>query len=149
MVAINRSFESPESGGFIPSAVVPVTDAVFFVSGQIHNSLTLKAQEPGFTFAYAAQIILTESSLLALKLTNPFGSVTFIETSRITAPNTDLVTGDPATPTLSGGTYMQITTTKEDFPIAGVWRVQGLNIKDGIERPGDSVYFVVGDSFYG
>ena len=44
---------------------------------------------------------------------------------------------------------MQFTTNKTDFPFAGVWRVKGLYVEGGIERPGDSVYFVVGDTFYG
>jgi len=148
-VALNRSFESPESGGFIPGAIVPVAESLFFVVGRIYDSLTLKAQEPGFSFVYATENILSSNTLLALKLTDPFGNVAYIDSSRITAPNSDLITGDPARPTISGGTYMQFITTALDFLIAGVWRVQGLYVEGGIERPGDAVYFVVGDSFYG
>lgn len=146
-MALERSFETAQEGAFEPSMVID--SSIFFVAGQIYNSLVLKAREPQFIFIYNTKFSLINNSLLALKLTDPYGVDSFVDPSRITAPFADINTGDTATPTISGGTYMSFSTNKTDFPFSGVWRVQGLYVEGGIERPGDSVYFVVGDSFYG
>ena len=146
---LERSFATPQEAAFEAAIPVETGESIFFVAGQIHNSLVLKAQEPGFNFVYSSKFFLTNATLLALKLTDPFGVDSFVDSARITAPILELITGDTATPTISGGTYMRFSTNKTDFPFSGVWRVQGLYVEGGIERPGDSVYFVVGDSFYG
>ena len=146
-MALERSFGIAQSGAFEP--VVVIDSSIFFVAGNIYNSLVLKAQEPEFLFIYYTKFSLINSTKLALKLTDPYGAIYFVDETRISAPFTDINTGDTATPTISGGTYMQFSTSKTDFLVPGVWRVQGLYVEGGIERPGDSVYFVVGDSFYG
>ena len=148
-MALNRSFVAPQSTGFAALPVVTVSDSLFFISGEFHNSLTLKAKEPEFLFIYATTFNITNRTALALKLTDPYGVPSIIPSERLTAPAIGLVTGDPARPSLDGGTYMQFSTTKTDFTVSGVWKVQGMYIKGAIERPGDAVYFVVGDSFYG
>lgn len=148
---LERSFATAQEGPFSSVFVPPVVDndSVFFVAGQIHNSLVLKAQEPEFLFIYYTKFSLINNTALALKLTDPYGRDYLVDVSRLSAPIEDITTGDPATPTISGGTYIRFTTNKTDFLFAGVWRVKGLYVENGIERPGDSVYFVVGDSFYG
>ena len=143
-------YEKTDDQVFIPNALPGDPDvSIFFASSEIHNSLVLKAREPEFLFIYYAKFNLTNNTELALKLTDPNGSELLVDALRLSAPLVDINTGDPATQTLSGGTYIQFTTNKTDFLLAGVWRVKGLYIEGDIERPGDSVYFVVGDSFYG
>lgn len=150
-MALERSFETAQEGPFDLAIAPPVpgVDSIFFVAGNIYNSLVLKAKEPLFVFIYSAKFSLINNTLLALKLTDPYGSEYFVDASRLSAPLADINTGDVATPIISGGTYISFTTNKTDFPFAGVWRVQGLYVEGDIERPGDAVYFVVGNSFYG
>ena len=145
------STQAAQNSALQAESTVPpaeANDSIFFVAGEIHNSLVLKAREPEFLFIYYTKFNLTGNTALALKLTDPHGTDYIVDATRLSAPVEDIATGDPATPTLSGGTYMQFSTTKTDFPFAGVWRVKGLYVEGDIERPGDSVYFVVGDSFY-
>ena len=147
-MALERSFiVPPQEAAFVAVAVEPTRESLFFVVGRIHNSLIMKAREPGFLFIYATNFLLTRGTEYRLKLTDPYGTDVEIDPTRISTPAADVVTGDSALPSIDGGTYMQFTTSKEDFQSVGVWRVQGLYVEGGIERPGDAAYFTVGEGF--
>lgn len=149
MVALVRSFATPQVGGFLPVALPAPEESLFFAIGQIYNTLTLKAQASNFRFIYASKFSLGSNTAIRLKLTDPYGNYVFIDPSRLSISNDDISTGNAAFPTIGGGTYMQFMTSKTDFPFAGVWSVEGLYISGETEIPGDKAYFVVGDSFYG
>ena len=149
-MALERSFiVPPQEAAFEAVAVEPAEVSLFFVVGKMHNSLTMKARESGFLFIYATNFLLTKGTEYKLKLTDPYDKEVLVDSQRISIPSVDVDTGAPEFPSIDGGTYMQFTTNNVDFQFAGVWRAKGLYVENGIEKPGDSVYFTVGSSFYG
>jgi len=84
----------------------------------------IKATEVGRQVNYATYFDLTDvGATVELKITDTEGVTTVLPSSRVTVPSSDIV--DCKLGALAGGTYMQFTTTAEDFPVRGTYKLCG------------------------
>lgn len=112
--------------------------------------MSLNVGESGKLFGYNTNFDLSPNTLLELKITDPNGVETAINSSRITAPASSAAFDENGKDvTYLANEYMQFTTTTLDFTVGGTWSICGTYTNTATDPDqiyhGDTVFFPVGN----